>query len=102
MLVKDFEVAQGFGVELNSGVELNFGAAPNFEAEQDFGVAYDCETGLNFANDSSFVFVRDPVAGVACDGGDCPEAAEHEAVCGAWQREAGRQGYEAVQGTHSA
>lgn len=96
MLVKDFEVAQGFGVELNSVVELNFVAAPNFEAEQDFGVAYDCVTELNFETDSYFVFVQDLGAGEVCGGGGYPEGVEHEVVCVAWQHGAGQQGCEAV------
>lgn len=102
MLVKDFVVAQGFGVELNSVVEPNFVAALNSVAGQDFGVACDCVTALNFETDSCFVVVQDLGAAEVCDGGGCPEGVEHEVVCEAWQHGAGLQGYEAVQGTHSA
>lgn len=96
MLVKDFEVAQGFEVELNSVVELDFVAAPSFEAEQDFGVVYDCVTELSFEADSYFVFVQGLGVDEVCGGGGCPEGVGHEVVCEAWQREAGQQEYEAA------
>lgn len=102
MLGKDSEAGQDFEVEPNSVAALNSEAGLNFVAEQDFEAACDYETELNFETGFYSVAVRDPVAGGVCGGGGHPEGAEHEAVCGAWQREAVLQECVAGKGGHSA